>query len=253
MNKLICLFLSFFLSAALMAGANDSVNIYRIPDSVKPVNFISTVQATSLNGSKKFSAGIRTREVSLYLEAGKKLQSIVFVIPNGSKVITTGLDVKSNKNGRMEWAYPWNSGVDYKLLISSAADSAGNFVIYSGYIFLPVENKWKLIGTCKISGRWGTMTGLESFLSYKGKNAKSKHSDTWVQRNNGRWYNLNQDASATPVIIPFPSIDSIRQTAIDQQIISKSVSEGMTDAPKAKEGVYYGILKEGTGKTISVT
>ncbi len=26
----------------------------------------------------------------------------------------------------------------------------------------------------------------------------------------------------------------------------------MTDAPKAKEGVYYGILKEGTGRTISV-
>ena len=153
----------------------------------------------------------------------------------------------------MEWAYPWNSGDDYKLLISSAADSAGNFVIYSGYVFLPKENKWKLIGTCKINGRWGTMTGLESFLSYKGKDAKSKHSDTWVQRNNGRWYNLNQDASATPVIMPFPSIDSIRQTAIDQQIISKSVSEGMTDAPKVKEGVYYGILKEGTGRTISVT
>jgi hypothetical protein len=235
-----------------MAGTQDSVKTFTLPDSVKAEGFISTVQVSSLNGSKQYSAGIRNSEVSLFLDARKKWQSIVFITPKDSRVITSGLDVKTDKSGRMEWDYPWTGSDNYKLYIASAADSAGNFVLYSGYIFLTKENKWKLIGTCKISGKSGTMTSLQSFSSAGRTVVNSHFSDTWVQRNNGRWFNLGLESSVTPAVIPLPSIDSIRQIAIDQQIISEAITNGKMKALQARDGIYYETLKEGTGRIISV-
>jgi hypothetical protein len=53
------------------------------------------------------------------------------------------------------------------LLISQATDSAGNFSLYSGYIFLPEVNKWKLIGTLKTQGRWNAFRNLQSITEAK--------------------------------------------------------------------------------------
>ena len=252
MKNYIILFLCFFLPAAVMAGTKDSVIAFTLPDSVKAEGFISNIQVSSLNGSKQFSAGIRNSDVSLFLDTRKKRQSIVFITSKESRVVASGPDVKQDKSGRMEWAYPWTSGEDYKLYIASAADSADNFVLYSGYIFLTKENKWKLIGTCKIPGKWGTMTKLQSFSS-SGKTVVGSHfSDTWVQRNNGRWFNLGREFSVTPAVIPLPSIDSIRQIAIDQRFISEAITNGKMKAPQAREGIYYEVLKEGSGRMISV-
>ncbi len=86
MSKYICLFLSLFFSASVVAAANDSVNIYRIPDSVKPVNFISTVQATLPNGIKKFSAGIRNRRSILIPgRQGKNFKALYLSYPAEAK------------------------------------------------------------------------------------------------------------------------------------------------------------------------
>jgi FKBP-type peptidyl-prolyl cis-trans isomerase FkpA len=252
MKKIILLSVWIMAVDLSVAGTKDSVNLYTMPDSVKAVNFISVVSTRGREGNEKYYAGIRTSDVSLFLDARKKRQRIVFITPKDSWVLASGLDVKADKNGRMEWAYPWTGGENYKLYIASAADSAGNFVLYSGYIFLTKENKWKLIGTCKISGKSGTMTSLQSFSS-TGKTVVNCHfSDTWVQGNNGSWFNLGQESSATPAVIPLPSIDSIRQMAIDQQIISKAITNGKIKAPEAREGIYYEILKEGSGRSIIV-
>jgi FKBP-type peptidyl-prolyl cis-trans isomerase FkpA len=252
-KKYALLFLVVMVSVPAIGGTKDSINNYVLPDSVKAVNYVSGIVTSGGEGNRKYSAGIRTSDVSLFLETGKKSQSVVFMTPKGSRIVASGLDVKSNKNGRMEWAYPWAGGDNYKLYIASAADSAGNFVLYSGYIFLPKEGKWKLLGTCRISGKWGTMDGLQSFASSGNGKFKGNFAGTWVQRNNGRWYNLNNDVSAAPVLLPFPSIDSIRQSAVDQQIIAKAIQGGKLEAPKAKEGIYYWIMKEGSGKLVNVT
>ncbi len=239
--------ISLFFVGSLMAGAKDSVNAFVVPDSVKAIGFISSVRGAG--EGKKFSTGIRNSDVSLFLENGKKMQSVVFMVPKGSRVVSSGLDVKKNKQGRIEWSYPWNTGDDYKLYISSAGDSAGNFLLYSGYIFLPKESKWKLIGTCRIDGKWKEMNSLQAFSSPGAAGFTKGFSNSWVQRSNGKWYNLNHDASVEPVVMPFPNIDSVRQLALDREIIAKKLTEG----PIAKEGIYYWLIKEGTGKEISVS
>jgi FKBP-type peptidyl-prolyl cis-trans isomerase len=40
--------------------------------------------------------------------------------------------------------------------------------------------------------------------------------------------------------------------AIDQQIISTSITDGKIKTPHAREGIYYEILREGSGRMISV-
>lgn len=55
----------------------------------------------------------------------------------------------------------------YKLLIAVATDSSENFSLYSGYVWLPKEVKWKLIGTCKIEGRWNTLQSPATFFNPK--------------------------------------------------------------------------------------
>ncbi len=247
MRKFALLITTFLCAVALIAGTKDSVVTFVLPDSVKAVNFISTVRISPGSG-KKFITGIRNSEVSLFCESGKKGQSVVFTVPKGSEVVASGLDVKY-RNGRVEWRYPWDSGEDYKLYISSASDSAANIILYSGYIFLPRESKWKLIGTCRIRGKWGTMQSPQIFNAPGIADFQNSFSNSWVQRDNGKWYNLKGNDAVEPKVMPFPSMDSIRQSALDQQLIAKA----MTEAPLAKDGIYYWILREGTGPVISVT
>ena len=64
---------------------------------------------------------------------------------------------------------------------------------------------------------------------------------------------MNNDASAAPELLPFPSIDSIRQSAVDQEIIAKAIKSEKLEEPKAKGGIYYWMMKEGDGRLINVT
>ena len=79
-------------------------------------------------------------------------------------IVATGHGVKKEKD-ELTWKYDWSEKEIYRLMISTAGDSAGNFALYSGYIFLPKEKKWKLIGTCKINGHWNTLKQLVLFRS----------------------------------------------------------------------------------------
>jgi FKBP-type peptidyl-prolyl cis-trans isomerase len=76
--------------------------------------------------------------------------------------------------------------------------------------------------------------------------------EAWFQRNNGSWKNLLQDSSTVPVILPVSNIDSTRQAGIDQKLIEKSIVSGKTDAVNKKDGLYYTLIKEGTGRQVSV-
>ena len=102
--------------------------------------------------------------VKLSFESDKKEREIVFEFPSGADIMATGIGIKEEK-GELSWKYNWSENENYRLMIATAGDSAGNFSLYTGYIFLAKEKKWKLIGTCKISGQWNTLKQPAVFYS----------------------------------------------------------------------------------------
>jgi hypothetical protein len=134
-------------------------------------------------------------------------------------------------------------------LITSAGDSAENFMLYSGYIYFPGQNKWKLIGTCKITGEWTTLKAPASFAAF----AAMPVSDVWCQQRNGSWKSLQSTDTIPPVLPPFSNIDSAMQFALEKNILENDAASGKTVIQGSKDGVYYTIMKQGDGKPVAVT
>ena len=142
----------------------------------------------------------------------------------------------------------------YKLLLSIAQDSAGNFLLYSGYAFLPKENKWKLIGTCKVEGRWSSIQQPAAFYTTGKKNAVNAiFSQVWIQRSNGSWKNLLENNLPNPVISLASHIDSITRHNEEIAIIKDAIEKGLTDAAKNKDDIFYNILSPGNGQQINTS
>lgn len=234
------------------ASANDSTIYYVLPDTVKAVSFIVELNPGSHSLKKEVHAGIRASGLSLVLEAEKKEKEVSFRFPENAKVIATGIGVEKDDD-ELEWEYDWKEGTAYKLLIASASDSAANFSIYSGYIWLPEAGKWKLIGTCRID-KWSNSLGDAAAFFSTGKRAfTADFRNAWVQRTTGSWKNLGDATSERPSITPMPSYDSVAQYQLDKSIIDKAIASGQTDVNADTEGVFYRILDPGTGKTVTVS
>ena len=230
------------------ANSKDSLIYYQLPDSVKAVSFLAEVSVGTIATKKEVFAGIKTDVVKLSLESDKKEREIVFEFPSSAIVIANGLAVKAEK-GVLSWNYNWMENESYKMLIATASDSAGNFAVYSGYIFLPKEKKWKLIGTCKILGQWNTLKQPATFRSQiKNNSLQLNIHEAWCQRNNGSWKNLLEKNLSFPVVNLFSHVDSLEQLEIDKKLITAA----NTDAKNIHDGVYYTILKEGNGRQVSV-
>jgi FKBP-type peptidyl-prolyl cis-trans isomerase FkpA len=230
------------------ANSKDSLIYYQLPDSVKAVSFLAEVSVGTITTKKEVFAGIKTDVVKLSLESDKKDKEIVFEFPSSASVVANGLGVKAEK-GELSWNYNWMENESYKLLIATASDSAGNFALYSGYIFLPNGKKWKLIGTCKILGQWNTLKQPATFRSQiKNNSLQLNIHEAWCQRNNGSWKNLLEKNLSFPVVNLFSHVDSLEQLEIDKKLITAA----NTDAKNIHDGVYYTILKEGTGRQVSV-
>jgi hypothetical protein len=166
--------------------------------------------------------------------------------------VSNGIGVEREK-GELEWEFDWQLNQTYKLMLAVATDSAGNFLLYSGYIFLPAESKWKLIGTCKISGQWNTIKQPASFYSNGRKQSLTVSiTDPWCQRQNGSWKKLDGAAMPNPVINLPAHVDSVAQYSIDNRIIEEAIAAGKTDVKENTEGVYYKIITAGTGRQVSV-
>ena len=245
---------AFTLFSFLNSFANnkDSLIYYPLPDSVKAVSFLAEISVGTITTKKEVFAGIKTDVVKLSLESDKKEREIVFEFPSGATVMANTPGVKIEK-GELSWKFNWEENKEYRLLIATASDSAGNFALYSGYIFLPNERKWKLIGTCKISGQWNSLKQPAVFYSGVKKNPLQVGIDeVWCQRNNGSWKNLTQKTLASPVVNLFSHVDSLAQLEIDRKSISNAIAENKTDAKNVHDGVHYSILKEGNGRQVSV-
>ncbi len=254
MRFLLFIVLSVFTLQSYAAD-KDSVFYYVLPDSIKAVSLIADIRIESTNSKKEGYAGIKTSEVSLMLEADREEKEVEFKFPASATIVATGIDVSKEKD-ELEWEYNWKLNTTYKLLIASAADSAGNFVLYSGYIFLPEESKWKLIGTCKISGQWSAIKHPASFISAKHKKTviQSSINNVWAQRSAGSWKKLDgSNNDARPVVNPMPNVDSVQQYQLERDLLSKAIASGKTDVSKDTAGIYYKIIEMGNGKPVSVT
>jgi FKBP-type peptidyl-prolyl cis-trans isomerase FkpA len=245
----------FFLFSFIYSSAKvkDSLIAYTLPDSVKAVSFMVDLSVGAVNTKKEVFAGIKTDVVKLSLESDKGEKEIVFEFPSQAIIVANGLDVKAEK-GELSWKHTWAEAEQYKLMIATASDSAGNFALYTGYIFLPNEKKWKLIGTCKIAGQWNTLKQPAVFYSgVKKVPLQVTINEAWCQRNNGSWKNLAQKNLVSPVVNLLSHVDSLEQARIDKEIIAQAVAQNKADAKLEHQNVYYIMMKEGTGKQVAVT
>lgn len=248
MKRILTFVFALFTFLNSFANSKDSLIYYPLPDSVKAVSFLAEVSVGTITTKKEVFAGIKTDVVKLSLESDKREREIVFEFPSSATVMANGLAVKVEK-GELSWNYNWMDNENYRLLIATASDSTGNFALYSGYIFLPKEKKWKLIGTCKISGQWNTLKQPATFRSQiKNNSFQLNIHEVWCQRNNGSWKNLLEKDLSFPVVNLFSHVDSLEQLEIDKKLITAA----NTDAINIHDGVYYTMLKEGTGRQVSV-
>jgi hypothetical protein len=252
---------ALFISLSIYANDKDTTIHYNLPDSVKAVAYLADIRVQSFNEKKWMSAGIKTDQVSITLHAQKKSRWISFDFPYSKtsprfpEILVMGMDARIGLKSQVpQWHYDWEVNQSYRLLIAQATDSAGNFSVYSGYIFLPNENKWKLIGTCKLFGTWSTIKSSASF-----SNTPDKHpsivsvSNIWCQRSSGGWKNIGAETLPAPVVNLFSHVDSVRQSQVDTKIIQDSIAAGRTDVRDIANGVYYKIMKEGNGRQVLVT
>lgn len=247
----------FLLIAAIPSAASDkdSTINYNLPDSVKAVQFMTEIRIGAFTGKEKhFRAGIKTDIVSMYLTRHNNRDEVTFAIATAGERAVKGVGVYEDlKYNYFTFKHSCKLNETYRLLIAQAGDSAGNFSVHSGYIFLPEENKWKLIGTYRTTGHWVGIKKPGFFYSTRKRYCRSiRTGQVWVQRNSGSWKNL-RDSASPPLINLFGHVDSIAQRQTDIKMISDSIAAGKTDVQLNEQSVYYKIMKEGTGRPVSVS
>jgi len=244
-----------FISLHSNVWAQATVNNpYVLADSLRATGMLLHINTQQINTRREVKAGAQAGEVKLYIEANKKEKEIVLSFPEAALVVAKGLGVEEDGKDELELEYdlPVNEAV--QLYLATASDSAANFTLYSGYVYDPKQNKWKLIGTCKVNGRWGALKSASTFSeNTKKQPAALTIQQVWAQRGNGSFIELSATAAKAPVLTPFSNIDSVQQAAIDEQVIQQALSSGKTDAKQKGNDVYYTIMKEGVGRNVLVT
>jgi hypothetical protein len=192
--------------------------------------------------------GILTNQAKLYLNFTNKNNKVVFEVPNSSQLLTTGLQTKVSFSKKIvTWDLNSINEKQYKLYIVTANDSAQNFIFYSGYIYFPSLNKWKLIASFRINKY---TEGIKSASAFKSSNInanmESLFTDTWSQGDNGAWLKIQNTSIQKPFLPPFSDIDSLARAYNDSIVIKKLIESNKTDAIHYKNGLYYTMMKTGT-------
>jgi FKBP-type peptidyl-prolyl cis-trans isomerase FkpA len=239
------------LSLSVRASDKDSTKAIELPDSVRAISLLADIRIETIHSKNPYYAGIKAQHVGLALHSSGNSRWISFSF-RPTRVVAYGLDVTEVKHESLEWKYNWEIKETYKLMIAVARDSAGNFSLYSGYFWIAKENKWKLIGTCRIEGDTNTIRN-PAYFSRGGKFGAGSIENLWCQRTNGSWKNLEGKTTPNPVVNLLSHVDSLRQFSTDTRIIQDSIAAGKTDATGNVEGVYYKILKEGDGAQVALT
>jgi FKBP-type peptidyl-prolyl cis-trans isomerase FkpA len=221
--------------------------MYTLPDSIKATGYYAEVKIAANGNMYPKIPGIAANRVTIGFGNHKNNRTVEFFFSGKKgKTAATGVDVSANRK-RFTWKYDWKPGETYPLLITSAMDSASHTTMYSGYIFLPGEKKWKLIASCSFND-----TTRLQFISQPGITGKEKAincNNRWLIRSNNTWKALDSQTTKPPVLRPFSNIDSLAQQLVEEN----NLKMRFKDSIQFKEGIFYQVLKEGTGKQLQVT
>lgn len=245
----------FFLFMLLTTAARDkdSTIHYNLPDSVRGIQFLAEINVSGLKVRKRMTTGISVQGVQVYLYEHKGRRGIGVQMHELSRVLSLGHGVTNRKYGGINFPYNWKEDKTYKLMIATASDSASGITVFSAYIFLPAENKWKFL-VSRLNPFY--RQGLQELSSFTRSDKRSAGNivtgQVWVQRSSGSWKYL-KDSTASPVVNLFGHIDSVAQRQTDIKMITDSIAAGKTDVQQQERSVYYKMMKEGTGRQIQVT
>ncbi|HEX4956888.1 MAG TPA: FKBP-type peptidyl-prolyl cis-trans isomerase [Lacibacter sp.] len=243
------LFFCILLLLFSMFASAQVKKVFVIPDSLKISGFVTDITIRDVHPKKENKTGIRVDDIYLFIEAEKKEREIAMEFPEKAMVLAKGIDVEQDSD-ELEWNYNWQLNETYRLAVFTASDSASNFIMYSGYIYLPGSNKWKLIGCIQQNGRWGTVKRTETVSI--GKHSFEQN-QAWLQKTNGAWKNVLNSDPGLPIINPMSTIDSAAQATVENNYIQQLIKENKTDAVYKHEDVYYNIINQGSGRKVNVT
>ena len=251
-----CLFIFLSTESVAQSQTNPVVTEYPQADSVKISHLLANVSVGDFQSRKPVKAGLRSSLGTLSLNAKGQQKSVAFTFPVGAQVVAKGINVEESDRGELSWNFAWKPNTVYQLmLIVALSDTTAKNMLYSGYLFLPDENKWKLIGSCLIDGQRTTLKNPATFTS-SGNEADSvaRFTAVWFRRTNGSWKNLVSTAVPAPVIIFKDAyVDSDEQYKREKEQIENAVVEGKSEKLTYKDGIYYAMMREGTGKQVSPT
>ena len=225
---------------------NISKGSYKIPDSINATAFYAEIKINTDALKKRSSAGIYADGMSLVLELikGQKLFSFgYFAKPRHYIVYGKDTDTTGHYS---TWNYNWQPNETYPLLIVTASDSAVHKTLYSGYVYLPTEKKWKLICT---DSHNDTVT-IKYLSTINRRNSDAIFSNRWLQRSNGTWKALDSQTTKPPSLRQMSNIDSLAQQKMEEEILRASLPK---DGVSYEEGVFYQTIQEGTGRLVKVT
>lgn len=220
---------------------------YIVPDSVKATGLYTEVIIHKNKGAGKTTTSLAVDQTVLSLQERKGIKSIQFTFPGNGTGITSapgGTLRGSTYTVAHDWAYDQK----YSFLVMQATDSASRKAMYSGYLYSPAVNRWKLIGTFSttLSGTISTFTAVDKQL----KNYTVLFSNRWLLRSNNSWKALDSQTVKPPVLRPFSNMDSIAQQQVEEKVLHAKLPK---DSVAYKEGIFYQLLKEGTGPLVNLT
>ncbi len=301
---------------------------YPISDTTKLISFYNEItipENADIIHSYYMSNGFSRGYFGIQVNSEKERRVIFSVWDAGNEAVNRSNVADSNKvkllakgdgvfaddfgnegtGGHSHWVYPWKTGVTYKMLVTALTDSASQTTTYTGYFFLPEQQKWKLIASFRAPKDGKTLRNLYSFNeNFVGVNGQLQRyayfGNQWGQRENGTWVELTEsrfsyDATGKagdridygggmeggmfylwnggfkpantkfgesylrpaknikPTIDLTRNADSVIQALLDQQLIFNAIKNKQIDTMGNRSGVYFNMLKEGTGKVVSVT
>lgn len=224
---------------------SNSKSSYTIPDSIKGIAFYAELKIDAPLSNKTKFPGIYVNGISLLLGHKKKekvFEFSYFAKPGQYIVYGNGTDTGGHA---ISWQYNWKESETYPLMIATASDSATHKTLYSGYVFLPTEQKWKLIGTRS----YDDTVALKYLRSSAPKKANAVFTNRWLQRSNGSWKALDSQTTRPPSLRQMSNIDSLVQQQTEEELLRARLK----DSAVYKEGMFYQTIKEGSGRFVKVT
>jgi FKBP-type peptidyl-prolyl cis-trans isomerase FkpA len=241
------IFCLIFLTTLASNAQLQSLWHYQVPDSVKVIGFYTEVKFQKNSKVQQITLSTDNNSLNMHFVSNKIRFSFSYIGKEKAKNIAHGLNTIYMQNS-YQWQMQKILDVTYKLYIKTVIDSFGKITLLSGYIFLPNQQKWKLLGTFATDG----LTTLPfAQIKSDGINKNFKELNIAMLPINNNWKKL--DSSVTfqpPNLWIFSNVDSVEQQKKEEKEIQKKYN--LTDF-NYKYGIFFKVIKDVTGKRVKET